>query len=245
MATVNAISVALFNAAAGGYAAQIARDPASLANAVGAILQKSIANETQFAELLLTNFGVATSSPVYTQAKRALEDLAITQGRGQAVVVAIDFLKAQEAAANDYAAVALNFAVKVNQATMYSSANPSELDITKLVSGVTGVDTDQVAISNALAAVNPAYAYNIDMAVKAAQAQAGGADARDRRGHAGLVDAEGPRAATHAHAGGLEPRLLLLDGHVQVVAKVRVELGLHRLGKLEDALRAAVGGCVA
>jgi len=35
MATVNAIAVALFNAAAGGYAAQISRDSASLANAVG------------------------------------------------------------------------------------------------------------------------------------------------------------------------------------------------------------------
>lgn len=172
MATVNAISVALFNAAAGGYAAQIARDTNSLANAVGLVLQKSIANETQFAELLLANFGVALTSPVYTQAKRALEDLAITQGRGQAVVTAIDFLKAQESAANDYAAVALNFAVKVNQATMYSSANPSELDITKLISGVTGVDTDQLAISNALASANPAFAYNITMAVNAAMNQA-------------------------------------------------------------------------
>lgn len=203
MATVNAISVALFNAAAGGYAAQIARDPNSLANAVGAILQKSIANETQFAELLLANFGVATSSPVYTQAKRALEDLAITQGRGQAVVVAIDFLKAQEAAANDYAAVALNFAVKVNQATMYSSANPSELDITKLVSGVTGVDTDQVAISNALAAVNPAFAYNIDMAVKAAQAQA----AIDKAGEIATLKMQSDallRAATEKAAADLK-----------------------------------------
>jgi hypothetical protein len=91
MATPNAIAVALFNAAAGGYTAQIAADSNSLANAVGLILEKDISNDALFVEHLLSNFGVTTSMSIYSQARSALFDLVATQGRGKAVVAAIDF----------------------------------------------------------------------------------------------------------------------------------------------------------
>ena len=172
MATPNAIAVALFNAAAGAYTGQIASDPNSMANAAGLILQKDISNDALYVEHLLGNFGVTPSNPIYLEAKNALTGLVQTQGRGQAAVAAIDFLKSQEAAANPYALVALNFAVKVASATMYSSSNPNERDITKLVSGVTGVDTDQVAISDALAAINPAFSASLQAALAAADAKA-------------------------------------------------------------------------
>lgn len=190
MATVNAISVALFNAAAGGYALQLAKDPVSFANAAGPILQRDIPNDTSFAELLLSNFGVSPLSPIYTQARRSLEDLIVKQGRAQAAITAIDFLKTQEAAANDYASVALNFAVKVNAATVYSTYNPTELDITKLISAVTGVDTDQVAINNALAAINPVFANNITTAVNAALNQAAADKAVEVANLKNLYDAQ-------------------------------------------------------
>lgn len=170
MATPNAIAVALFNAAAGGYTAQIAADPNSLANAVGMILEKDISNDALFVEHLLSNFGVTSSMSIYTQARSELFNLVATQGRGKAVVIAIDFLKSQEGAWNDYALVALNFSVKVSEATLYSANNPTQRDITKLVSGVTGVDTDQVAITEALAATNPAFSASLQSAVASATA---------------------------------------------------------------------------
>ncbi len=172
MATPNAIAVALFNAAAGGYTAQIAADPNSLANAAGLILEKDISNDALFVEHLLSNFGVTTSMPIYLQARSELFNLVTTQGRGKAVTAAIDFLKAQEGAWNDYALVALNFAVKVSEATVYSANNPSQRDISKLVAGVTGVDTDQLAIADALAATNPAFSASLQSAVAAATAAA-------------------------------------------------------------------------
>ena len=172
MATPNAIAVALFNAAAGGYTAQIAADPNSLANAAGLILEKDISNDALFVEHLLSNFGVMTSMPIYMQARSELFNLVTTQGRGKAVTAAIDFLKAQEGAWNDYALVALNFAVKVSEATVYSANNPTQRDISKLVAGVTGVDTDQLAIADALAATNPAFSASLQSAVAAATAAA-------------------------------------------------------------------------
>jgi len=167
MATVNAISVALFNAAAGGYAAQISRDSVSLANAVGLILEKDIPTDAVFIEHLLSNFGVSTSSSVYFEAKRALENLVISQGRAQAAIVGIDFLKTQEGAANEYGAIAMNFANKVESATQYSNNNPTEKDITKLVSAVSGVDTDQVAINNAVVSAEVVAAAKLASAVAA------------------------------------------------------------------------------
>jgi hypothetical protein len=170
MATPNAIAVALFNAAAGGYTNQIATDTNSLANAVGMILEKDISNDALFVEHLLSNFGITPYQSVYSQARNELFNLVTTQGRGKAVVIAVDFLKSQEGAWNDYALVALNFAVKVSQATLYSSMNPTERDISKLVSGVTGVDTDQVAIANALASTNPAFSASLQSAIASATA---------------------------------------------------------------------------
>jgi hypothetical protein len=170
MATPNALAVALFNAAAGGYSAQIAADPNSVANAVGMILEKDISNDALFVEHLLNNFGVTPYMSVYSQARNELFNLVATQGRGKAVVIAIDFLKSQEGAWNDYALVALNFAVKVSEATLYSSIHPTERDVTKLVSGVTGVDTDQVAIAEALAATNPAFSASLQSAIASATA---------------------------------------------------------------------------
>ena len=172
MATVNAISVALFNAAAGGYSAQIAKEPNSLANAVGLILERDISTDAQFVDHLLANFGVLTSMSVYSEAKRALENLVFTMGRGQATIVAIDFLKMNEGAANDYGTVSLNFALKVNSATQYSALYPSERDITKLISSVTGIDTDQIAINNALSSINPSFSANLTAALAAAEAKA-------------------------------------------------------------------------
>ena len=58
MATPNAIAVALFNAAAGGYTAQIAADPNSLANAVGMILEKDISNDALFVQQMLNKQSV-------------------------------------------------------------------------------------------------------------------------------------------------------------------------------------------
>jgi hypothetical protein len=156
MATVNALSVALFNAAAGGYSAQIAKDFNSLANAVGPILEKDISTDAQFVDHLMSNLGLLNSMVVYAEARQVLQDLVYALGRGVTATVAIDFLKKQEGAANELGTVAMNFAYKVSAATEYSTINPNERDITKLVASVTGVDTDQLAISTALAAVNPA-----------------------------------------------------------------------------------------
>lgn len=200
MATSNAIAVALFNAAAGAYSGQIAADPTSMANAAGLILQKDISSDALYVEHLLVNFGVAPSNPIYLEAKNALTGLVQTQGRGQAAVVAIDFLKSQEAAANPYALVALNFAVKVAAATMYSSNNPNERDVTKLVSGVTGVDTDQVAISEALAAVNPAFSASLQAALAAADAKAQADKAAAVAAQKALSDASAKAASDKATA---------------------------------------------
>ena len=172
MATPNAIAVALFNAAAGGYTSQIAADPNSIANAVGLVLEKDISNDALFVEHLLGNFGVTPSMSVYSQARNELFNLVTTQGRGKAVVAAVDFLKTQEGAWNDYALVALNFAVKVSGATLYSANNPTQRDISKLVASVTGVDSDQVAIAEALASSNPAFSASLQSAIAAATAAA-------------------------------------------------------------------------
>ena len=172
MATPNAIAVALFNAAAGGYSGQLVSDTNSLANAVGLILEKDISNDAQFVEHLLTNFGVTSSLSIYLEAKNALTNLVLTQGRGKATITAIDFLKTQEGAPNEYALVALNFAVKVSDATLYSARFPTERDVTKLISAITGVDTDQMAINEALNALNPAFSATLQSALAAADAKA-------------------------------------------------------------------------
>ena len=200
MATVNAISVALFNAAAGGYAAQITRDSLSLANAVGLILEKDIPTDAVFIEHLLSNFGVSTSSSVYFEAKRALENLVISQGRAQAAIVGIDFLKTQEGAANEYGAIAMNFANKVESATQFSINNPSEKDITKLVSAVSGVDTDQVAINNAVVSAEVVAAAKLASAVAATQAKAAADQAAAIAAQKTVADAIAKNAADKAAA---------------------------------------------
>ena len=171
MATVNALSVALFNAAAGGYSAQIEKDFNSLANAVGPILEKDISTDAQFVDHLMSNLGLLNSMAVYAEARQVLQDLVYALGRGVTATVAIDFLKKQEGAANELGTVAMNFAYKVSAATEFSTINPNERDVTKLVASVTGVDTDQLAISNALAAVNPAFAASMAVALAAAEAK--------------------------------------------------------------------------
>ena len=198
MATVNAIAVALFNAAAGGYAAQISRDSASLANAVGLILEKDIPTDAVYVEHLLSNFGLSSSSLVYFEAKKALENLVISQGRAQAAIVAIDFLKSQEGAANDYGAIAMNFANKVESATQFSNNNPTEKDITKLISAVTGVDTDQVAINNAVVSAEVVAAAKLASAVAAAQAKAAADQAAALAAQKAVADAIAKNAADKA-----------------------------------------------
>lgn len=152
MASINALSVALFNAAAGGYAAEMSANPAGFANAVGPILEKDISTDALFVDHLLANLGVASSSSVYEQAKAAVTGLVTAKGRAGAAIDAIDFLKAQEGGTSPYAVIAATFAAKVNQATLFTAANSTERDITKLISGVTGVDTDVAATNVAVAA---------------------------------------------------------------------------------------------
>ena len=200
MATVNAISVALFNAAAGGYSSQISKDTNSIANAVGLILERDISTDAQFVDHLLANFGVLNSMSIYSEAKRGLDNLVYSLGRGQATINAIDFLKANEGAANDYGVVALNFALKVNTATQYSAAYPNERDITKLVSIITGVDTDQVAINNALAAINPSFSANLTAAIAAAEAKAAADKAAEIAALKVVNDAAAKNAADKAAA---------------------------------------------
>lgn len=200
MATVNAISVALFNAAAGGYSSQIAKDTNSIANAVGLILERDISTDAQFVDHLLANFGVLNSMSVYSEAKRALDNLVYTSGRGQATTIAIDFLKMNEGAANDYGTIALNFALKVNTATQYSAAYTTERDITKLVAVITGVDTDQVAINNALAAINPSFSANLTSALAAADAKAAADKAAEIAALKVVNDAAAKNAADKATA---------------------------------------------
>ncbi|ALK93227.1 beta strand repeat-containing protein [Limnohabitans sp. 103DPR2] len=173
MATVNALSVALFNAAAGGYAAEMTANASGFANAVGPILEKDISTDALFVEHLLGNLGVLSTSPVYAQAKAAVAALVTTKGRAGAASDAVDFLKAQEGTTSAYATIAATFAAKVNQAAVFTAANATERDITKLVAAVTGVDTDVVAINNAVAAQKAAD----DAAAAAAVAKAA-ADAK-------------------------------------------------------------------
>lgn len=172
MATPNAISVALFNAAAGAYASQIASETGSLANSVGLILEKDISNNAMFVEHLLNNFGLTSSMSIYLDAKNSLTNLVQTQGRGNAVVTAIDFLKTQENLPNEYALVAINFAFRVSQATLFSANNPNERDITKLIAAITGVDTDLQPIADAVTAVTAALSINLQSALAAANAKA-------------------------------------------------------------------------
>ena len=177
MATINAISVALFNAAAGGYAAEMEKNGAAFANAVGPVLEKDISTDALFVEHLLGNLGVLSTNAVYSQAKAAVAGLVAAKGRLGATVDAIDFLKAQEGSTSAYATIAANFAAKVNQAATFTAANSTERDITKLISGVTGVDTDAAAIAAATAAVEAAAATAAAAAATKAAADLAAANA--------------------------------------------------------------------
>lgn len=177
MATVNALSVALFNAAAGGYAAEMTANAAGFANAVGPILEKDVSTDALFVDHLLSNLGVTSSNDVYAQAKAAVAALVTTKGRAGAATDAIDFLKAQEGSTNAYATIAANFAAKVNAAAAFTAANSTERDITKLISGVTGVDTDAAAIAAATAAVEAAAATAAAAAAAKAAADLAAANA--------------------------------------------------------------------
>jgi hypothetical protein len=172
MATVNALSVALFNAAAGGYAAEMTANAAGFANAVGPILEKDVSTDALFVDHLLGNLGVTSTNAVYAQAKAAVAALVTTKGRAGAAVDAIDFLKAQEGSTSAYATIAADFAAKVNTAATFTAANATERDITKLVSGVTGVDTDVAAIAAAVAAAEAEAAAELAAANAAAEAAA-------------------------------------------------------------------------
>lgn len=187
MATINAISVALFNAAAGGYASEMAANGAAFANAVGPVLEKDISTDALFVDHLLGNLGVTSSSSVYAQAKAAVSALVTTKGRLGATTDAIDFLKAQEGTTNVYATIAANFATKVNSAALYTAANPNERDITRLISGVTGVDTDVLAINSAVAAQKAADDAN---ATKAAADAAAALKAANDKAAADLTAAK-------------------------------------------------------
>ena len=96
MASLNALSVALFNAAAGGYATEMAANPAAFVNAVGPILEKDLSTDALFIAHLLDNLGVATTNAAYAEAKTA-EMAALTvspqsqgQGDGEKVLKRIE-----------------------------------------------------------------------------------------------------------------------------------------------------------
>jgi hypothetical protein len=201
MATINAISVALFNAAAGGYSAEMTSNGAAFANAVGPVLEKDISTDALFVEHLLGNLGVTSSNAVYAQAKAAVAGLVTAKGRLGATVDAIDFLKAQEGSTSAYASIAANFAAKVNTAAAFTAANATERDITKLVSAITGVDTDAAAISAAAAAATAAAEATAAAAANAAAtaaAAAAAAAAAEAKAAAEKVAADAAAAAKAA-----------------------------------------------
>jgi len=151
MASVNALSVALFNAAAGGYSTDISKNPAAYAAVVGAVLEKDLSSDAAFVAHLLSNFGVSSSSAVYAEAQAALTGMVAGVGRANATVAAIDFLAAQTVG-SAYASIATSFAAKVAAAAAFSTANSSETDVSALIAAVTGTDTDVVAAAASFAA---------------------------------------------------------------------------------------------
>jgi hypothetical protein len=200
MATINAISVALFNAAAGGYSAEMTANGAAFANAVGPVLEKDISTDALFVEHLLGNLGVTSSNAVYAQAKAAVAGLVTAKGRLGATVDAVDFLKAQEGSTSAYATIAANFAAKVNTAAAFTAANATERDITKLVSAITGVDTDAAAISAAAAAATAAAEATAAAAATAAATAAAAAAAAAAATAAAEAKAAAEKVAADAAA---------------------------------------------
>lgn len=200
MASINALSVALFNAAAGGYAAEMAGNTSGFANTAGPILEKDLSTDALFVEHLLGNLGVAFTSPVYAQAKAAVAGLVTAKGRAGAAIDAIDFLKAQEGGTSAYAVIAANFAAKVNAATLFTAANATERDITKLISGVTGVDTDVAATAAAVTAAVAAQKATDDAAAAAAAKAAADAAAKAASEAAATLKAAQDKAAADLSA---------------------------------------------
>jgi Ca2+-binding RTX toxin-like protein len=141
----------LFNAAAGGYSTDMSKNPAAYAAAVGAVLEKDLSSDAAFVAHLLSNFGVSTTDAVYVDAQAALTGMVAGLGRANATVGAIDFLAAQTST-SAYSAIATAFQAKVAAAAAFSTANASELDVSKLIGAVTGVDTDVVAAAASFAA---------------------------------------------------------------------------------------------
>ena len=194
MASLNALSVALFNAAAGGYATEMAANPAAFASAVGPILEKDLSTDALFIAHLLDNLGVATTNAAYAEARTALTGMVAAKGRLAATTDAIDFLKAQEGGTSAYALIAANFAIKVNTATIYTAANPKERDVTKLISAITGVDTDVAATTAAVNAAVLAQKNADDIATAAALKAANDKATAD----AGIAKAAADKAASDA-----------------------------------------------
>lgn len=151
MASVNALSVALFNAAAGGYSADMVKNPGAYVGAVGAVLEKDLSTDAAFVDHVLANFGIASTSALFAEAKAAMTGLVAGQGRALATTAAIDFL-AGVPRTDKYAVVADAFFAKVTAATTFSTANARELDVSKLTAAVTGVDADVAAAAASFAA---------------------------------------------------------------------------------------------
>ncbi|WP_133176130.1 calcium-binding protein [Limnohabitans sp. Rim28] len=129
----------------------MAKNPAAYAAAVGAVLEKDLSTDAAFVDHLLANFGIASTNAVFADAKAALTGMVAGQGRVNAAVNAINFL-ADQKVGSAYAAIATAFQAKVNAAASFSTVNSKELDVSKLVAAVTGVDTDVVATDAAFAA---------------------------------------------------------------------------------------------
>jgi len=236
MATVNALSVALFNAAAGGYASELTANPAAFANAVGPVLQKDVSTDALFVDHLLANLGVTSTSSVYAQAKTAVAALVTTKGRAGAATDAIDFLKAQEGSTSAYATIAASFAAKVNAAAAFTTANATERDITKLISGVTGVDTDVVAINTAVAAQKAADDAAAAKAV--ADAAAAAKAAADAAAATALKAAQDKAAADLA-------ALKAADDTAAATAATKAAADLKAANDQITALKNPVGGSFA
>ena len=239
MATVNALSVALFNAAAGGYAAEMTANASGFANAVGPILEKDISTDALFVEHLLGNLGVASTSAVYAQAKAAVAGLVAAKGRAGAASDAVDFLKAQEGSTSAYATIAADFAAKVNKAAAFTTANATERDITKLVSAITGVDTDVLAINTAVAAQKAAD--DAAFAKAAADAAAALKAANDKA----TADATAAKAAADKAAADAATALKAVDNTTYASEQAAYDAALAKAAADAAALKVTTDAALA
>lgn len=86
--------------------------------------------------------GITSSSAVYTEAFTAMQGLVAAQGRGNSVVIAVDFLAAQsKVSSSAYYAIGTAFVAKVAVADAFTATNANETSVSALVSATAGTGT--------------------------------------------------------------------------------------------------------